>query len=806
MHRAFQTRRLLAASAALAVGAAALPAAGQAVDFSTFTTATSVPSSFDPPQWETPTEYNGFSVNLGDVARETVNADTTLFHGPSSLDLTNTVITGDFYGASDDDYMGIALGVPTATSPFLDFGADYLLMQWKGGTQNFDWTDEGDVDGNVDNPFNNTTVGGVAPVGLSLNRVSGVPTADEFWQGQDLTMFDPQGKTAPDPLTDPLLTDDSGNPSDSGGVQELARANTLGDQSYNRFGERTRFEITYTPENVTVLVDGVEEFNVDAPQDNPFPSGTLGLYEQAMNPSEAFAFFDVRPIGDEPATPGQDLSPPAPVATFAAANITAGRDEDGAHDNSWDVEAASVDGEGNKLVEHASPDNKADATFSFGGQPVEDMRRSAVMMATVRQNGPVVDNPNATEGGRSAYPGVEANSGFGGDDASGISTYGHDTGGEHNTDVAIAMFPYADGFRGGHVASNGSLLISNNNASYTATRIEAPLPSVVAFENDLDGEPSSDLFFAGNQQQVTNLAISGENSQQDGLLFTVGSSPEDNWTAATPLADGSWNVAVRDADSVYYAGPDTFEADDFSFLYVEEGDVENSIGGRVTGIDESGDLSFAQTWGDFSMTRNGVGDFSLSLPGVDLVGEEGMLLLNSTDEVTLSDGTVAPDNRWLTYEANGDDLNINLLDFALSGDLTFEDVDTDEDGIVDTREFTDTQTLTPTLVDGGFSFAFIPFNPSDFDVLLDGDANDDGVVNGLDVDALAQNFGNPGDRSTGDFNGDGVVDGLDVDVLAQNFGTGEEAGIAGITAVPEPTSLALLGLGGLILARRRRSA
>jgi hypothetical protein len=209
---------LVAAVAAVSIQSAVVRAT--AVDFSTFTTQQGVPANtFAAPTWQTLGTYNNVAVSPGRVAQANPDSDTTFYLGPSGLTTLNKVITGDVYFGSDDDPVGLAFGMPQ--DPFTNTAADYLLLQWKGSTQTFDFHD---VSG-AGSPFHNSTVGGSNSMGLSLARVTGVPTADEFWQRQNLVMYDPQGKTTPDPATDPPLG------FDTGGLAELGRGLVSGSKS-----------------------------------------------------------------------------------------------------------------------------------------------------------------------------------------------------------------------------------------------------------------------------------------------------------------------------------------------------------------------------------------------------------------------------------------------------------------------------------------------------------------------------------------------------------------------------------------------
>jgi hypothetical protein len=183
-----------------------------------------------------------------------------VFYGQDSI--LNKRIRGIILPGTDDDRVGLVLGFNPGNATVPN-GNNFLLLDWKGATQAFDYT----------GGYHDSTVGTTtATIGLALSRVTGIPNNDELWSHQDL----------------------AGNA--GGGVTELARGHVRGSSDY-RAGALfpgVEFEIIYEPTRVQVFVNKQLEFDLAG----DFGDGRLGMYELSQSPGAAFGDFHISDIND----------------------------------------------------------------------------------------------------------------------------------------------------------------------------------------------------------------------------------------------------------------------------------------------------------------------------------------------------------------------------------------------------------------------------------------------------------------------------------------------------------------------------
>ncbi|HLA83319.1 MAG TPA: dockerin type I domain-containing protein [Thermoguttaceae bacterium] len=360
----------------------------------------------------------------------------------------------------------------------------------------------------------------------------------------------------------------------------------------------------------------------------------------------------------------------------------------------------TIVGSGLGQPEMISPANLADASLAVNSLPT--YRNQGVMMVTVRQNS------------RNGYYGtaeVSQTTLFDmNENILQVATSRATLGGEYNVNVAAGFFPFADGWIGGHVQSNGSMLerygVSFSNVAQTATgRYKVTIDSV---------------------------------TPNDGMLFAVGGENGYNHISTSPLTNGTgWDVAIREATATSFS---TLKSARWSFVYVDY-DAPGLIGGR---IDFNGNIIHEE--GDFNISHPSTGVYQISITGY--TPADGVLLLNIAEYETIS-GFTAPDDNIISYEAAGNLFLVNVRDRNGSssplenGAFVFAFLPYDErlspatpgdanyDGRVDSA---DAAVLADHWGDSSVTWAM-------------GDFNLDGTVNARDASILAANWNPAGNES-----------------------------------------------------------
>lgn len=193
---------------------------------------------FEAPDWTL--DETGF------VASQDNNSQPTLFVSDFPLDGRAVEVELSVDTMGDGDTVGVALGIEPGDAS--NFGARWWLVDWRRTEQSFD--------------FPGGTAGGTGTVGLAINEVTGVPSADAFWSHQLL-----------------------GN----NGLVELARGVQHGSKGWKP-GETYTLRIDLVSDRLRIWLDDQLEFDLESDFSDALDGGRLGLF----NFSQSGASYRVR--------------------------------------------------------------------------------------------------------------------------------------------------------------------------------------------------------------------------------------------------------------------------------------------------------------------------------------------------------------------------------------------------------------------------------------------------------------------------------------------------------------------------------
>ncbi len=336
------------------------------------------------------------------------------------------------------------------------------------------------------------------------------------------------------------------------------------------------------------------------------------------------------------------------------------------------------------------------------------------------------------------------------------------------------------------------------------------------------GDPDGDMYDAyaevhpGDTIRL-NIFVNDLNGSTDMTRGTV--LVNENWTHAT---NGAWTCiwwdnAVVDGSSIYEDG-DGIDTDNDPLTGDANGwEIQNKfkVWMGSTGNNAHGATYWYKhydNWNDYGWVAEGRLIISMNLTiredapiGMTEIGLEQAFFWSNNmfdeyggyffkDRIEVGENDpfamklmVLPAGRAGDFDGDGDiDADdIDALAAAIQASSTDTIYDMDGDGDVDADDFAfHVHNLVDTALGEGTGTEF-------------GDFNLDGMVSILDLGALGDGYGVGTGWAQGDANGDGTVGILDLGFLGDNYGYDG-------SAIPEPATMSLLGLGAVAILRRRR--